>query len=31
MVKNIETKQLKLAERDSTAIVLVFKAGTFRY
>ena len=24
-------KQLKLAERDSTAIVLVFKAGAFRY
>ena len=31
MVKNIETKQLNLAERDSTAIVLVFKAGACRY
>ena len=31
MVKNIEKKQLKLAERDSTAIILVFKAGAFRY
>ena len=31
MVKNIETKQLWLAKRDSAAIVLVFKAGTFQY
>ena len=31
LVENIETKQLKLAKRDSTAIVLVFKAGAFRY
>ena len=31
LVKNIETKQLKLAKSDSAAIVLVFKAGTFRY
>ena len=29
LVKNIETKQLKLAKRDSGAIVLVFKAGAF--
>ena len=27
LVINIETKQLKLAKRDSAAIVLVFKAG----
>ena len=27
----IETKQLKLAKRDSVAIVLVFKTGAFRY
>ena len=26
-----EVKQLKLAKRDSAAIVLVFKAGAFRY
>ena len=31
LVKNIETKQLKLAKRNSAAIVLVFKAGTFLY
>ena len=31
LVKNIETKQLQLAKRDSAAIVLVFKAGAFRY
>ena len=31
LVKNIKTKQLKLAKRDSAAIVLVFKAGAFRY
>ena len=30
LVENIETKQLKLAKRDSAAIVLVFKAGAFR-
>ena len=30
LVKNIETKQLQLAKRDSAAIVLVFKAGAFR-
>ena len=29
--QNIETKQLELAKRDSAAIVLVFKAHTFRY
>ena len=28
---NIETKQLQLAKSDSAAIVLVFKAGAFRY
>ena len=31
LIKNIETKQLQLAKRDSASIVLVFKAGTFRY
>ena len=31
LVKNIETKQLKLAKRDSDAIVSVFKAGAFCY
>ena len=31
LVKNIETKQLYLAKRDSAAIVLNFKAGAFRY
>ena len=31
LVKNIETKQLSLAKRDSAAIVLVFKTGAFRY
>ena len=31
LVKNIETKQLYLAKRDSASIVLVFKAGAFRY
>ena len=31
LVKSIETKQLYLAKRDSVAIVLVFKAGSFRY
>ena len=31
LVKNIETKQLELVKRDSAAIDLVFKAGTFRY
>ena len=30
-VKNIETKQLKLAKHDLAAIVLVFKAGASRY
>ena len=29
--QNIETKQLKLAKRDSAAIVLVFKTVVFRY
>ena len=31
LVKNIETKQLYLAKRHSVAIVLVFKAGAFRF
>ena len=31
LIKYIETKQLKLATRDSAAIDLVFKAGAFRY
>ena len=31
LVKNIKTKQLQLAKRDSAAIVLVFKAGTSCY
>ena len=31
LVKNIATKHVELAKRDSTAIVLVFKAGAFRY
>ena len=31
LVKNIETKQLQLAKRDSAAIVLVFKPAAFRY
>ena len=31
LVKNIETKKLNLAKRDSAAIVLVFKAGAFRH
>ena len=31
LVKNIETKQLQLEKRDSAVIVLVFKAGAFRY
>ena len=31
LVKHIETKQVKLEKRDSTTIVLVFKAGAFRY
>ena len=31
LVKNIETKQLSLAKRDSAAIVLVFKGGAFRF
>ena len=31
MIKNIETEELKLPKRDSAAIVLVFKAGAFRY
>ena len=31
LVKNIETKQLKLAKRDSASIVLVFKAGAFLF
>ena len=30
-VKNIETKQLQLAKRDSATIVLIIKAGAFRY
>ena len=29
--QKIETKQLKLAKRDSGAIVLVFKDGIFHY
>ena len=29
--QNIATKKLKLAKRDSAAIVLAFKAGAFRY
>ena len=29
LVKNIETKQLKLAKRDSAAIVFTFKADAF--
>ena len=31
LVKNIETKQLLLAKRDSAATVFVFKVGTLRY
>ena len=31
LVKNIETKQLEQAKRDSAAIVLVFKAGAYYY
>jgi len=31
LVKNIEKKQLKLAKRNSAAIVLAFKAGAFLY
>ena len=31
LVTNIETKQLKLAKRDTGTIVLVFKVSTFRY
>ena len=31
LVKNIKTKQLKQAKSDSAAVVLVFKAGAFRY
>ena len=31
LVKNIATKKLKLAKRDSPAIFLAFKAGAFRY
>ena len=31
LVKNIEAKQLKLAKRYLAPIVLVFKAGAFRY
>ena len=31
LVINVETKQLKLAKRDSAAIILLFKAGAFRY
>ena len=31
LVKNMETKHFQLAKRDSAAIVLVFKAGAFRY
>ena len=30
-VTNIETKQLRLTKRDSAAIVLLLKAGAFRY
>ena len=30
-MKNIETKQLEVAEPDPAAIVFVFKAGAFRY
>ena len=30
-VKNIQSKQLVLTKSDSAAIVLVFKAGAFRY
>ena len=31
LVKNTGTKHFQLAKRDSAAIVLVFKAGAFRY
>ena len=31
LLKNIATKQLELAKRDSAAIVVFFKAGAFRY
>ena len=31
LVKNVETKYLELEKRDSATIVLVFKAGAFRY
>ena len=31
LVKNMETKQLKLAKDDSAAIVLVFRAVAFCY
>ena len=31
LVKNVETRQLWLAKRDSAAVVFVFKAGTFHY
>ena len=31
LIKNIETKLLKLAKRDSAAIVMVFKSGAFRF
>ena len=30
LVKNIETKQLKIAKRDLATTVLVFKSGAFR-
>ena len=30
-IKHIETKKLYLAKYDSAVIVLVFKAGAFRY
>ena len=31
LVKNIKTKQLQLAKRDSAAILLVFTADAFHY
>ena len=31
LIKNIETKLLKLAKRDSAAIVMVFKSDAFRF
>ena len=31
LIKNIETKLLYLAKRDSAVIVMVFKSGAFRF